>query len=396
MDWGGVSAQPWRTPGALGPDGCGALGRCLAAFRAWGSVVPPHHLRVVRPVGSGGCATVFLARMASPPSAAASPWRVEDVALKRLEVPPNCPAAALARSLDDFHAEAAMLHALQRAYRTEVDSGGVGGDAAAAASVSGGQVGSGGTVFHPCIAAMLGTVEVPLSLVVEFCRGGNLMEALGAGGHGTFPWPLKRSVAADVASGCSFLHRQHPPVLHRDLKSLNILLDHRGRAKVSDFGLSRRSSSGKDSHLTTMVGTYHWMAPEVMNAAGPASPLAGPTAAASPPGGGGPGGGGPGGAVAYGTPVDVYSFAIVCWELATCAVPYDGWAAPQVIVAVAHRGDRLPLPPPRAEAGDGEGEGGGLCPGAFLRLVEDCWAHDPASRPPFAKIEAALGAMPHA
>ena len=87
-------------------------------------------------------------------------------------------------------------------------------------------------------------------------------------------------------------------------------------------------------------------------------------------------------------------------------VPYDGWAAPQVIVAVAHRGDRLPLPPPRRcspfgvgnseEEGAGGDEEGGDCPAAFLDLVDCCWAQDPKERPAFAAIEAALAAMPPA
>jgi len=306
-----------------------------------------------------------------------------------------------------------MLHALARAYAAEAgdshDADNPQGASSASSSTSSASSNSAPLparlAFHPCIAALRGTVEAPLGLVVEYCAGGNLMAALGSGGQAAFPWALKRSVAADVASGVAFLHRQRPPVLHRDLKSLNILLDGAGRAKVSDFGLSRAAAA--QDHLTAMCGTYHWMAPEVMNAAGPVSSTPGIGGGSGggggdgfggSPGGGGGGSGGRSGSV-YGTPVDVYSFAIVCWELATCAVPYDGWAAPQVIVAVAHRGDRLPLPAPRPDCRGGggvdEGSGeAGACPAAFLRLIEACWAHDPADRPSFAAVEAALADMP--
>lgn len=103
-------------------------------------------------------------------------------------------------------------------------------------------------------------------------------------------------------------------------------------------------------------------------------------------------------------------------------VPYDGWAAPQVVVSVAHRGERLPLPRPRppprpldpgavpaAEAptkaagvwdGAAGGGGGGAaavtsdCPFEFPRLIEACWAQDPSQRPSFAEIERAIEEMP--
>ena len=92
-------------------------------------------------------------------------------------------------------------------------------------------------------------------------------------------------------------------------------------------------------------------------------------------------------------------------------MPYDGWAAPQVVVSVAHRGERLPLPLPRptlqprdlaaAPAVDGAGGGDGNaavvtsdCPLEFLRLIEACWAQDPCQRPTFADIEQAIVEMP--
>jgi serine/threonine protein kinase len=68
------------------------------------------------------------------------------------------------------------------------------------------------------------------------------------------------SIAADVACGMEFLHTRMQ-LMHRDLKSPNILMDLAGKAKLADFGLTCLEQP--DGEKTAEIGTYRWMAPEV-------------------------------------------------------------------------------------------------------------------------------------
>ena len=80
---------------------------------------------------------------------------------------------------------------------------------------------------------------------------------------GAWPWVLVKRVASGTARGMCYLHSGNPPVLHRDLKSANILLDESYTAKLADFGLSRLKAVR--SGMTGNCGTVQWMAPEVLS-----------------------------------------------------------------------------------------------------------------------------------
>ena len=87
----------------------------------------------------------------------------------------------------------------------------------------------------------------PVCLVTEYCHNGNLFDLLHEtvddkrGEHYAvqIPWQRRIRIALDVARGMNFLHTSTPVIIHRDLKSLNILINEKWTAKVSDFGLSR-------------------------------------------------------------------------------------------------------------------------------------------------------------
>lgn len=86
-------------------------------------------------------------------------------------------------------------------------------------------------------------------------------------------WKQKHTICLDVAKGMSYLHNAFAkPILHRDLKSLNLLLHHPVKeerdlisTKITDFGLSREKGMVNEM-MTQNAGTFHWMAPEVMDA----------------------------------------------------------------------------------------------------------------------------------
>lgn len=78
------------------------------------------------------------------------------------------------------------------------------------------------------------------------------------------PWFTRMKIALHAAKGLEYLHdKANPPVIYRDLKSSNILLDKDYNAKLSDFGLAKLGPIGDKSHVSTRVmGTYGYCAPE--------------------------------------------------------------------------------------------------------------------------------------
>lgn len=97
-------------------------------------------------------------------------------------------------------------------------------------------------------------------LVYEFMSNGSLANLLYGEGHRVLNWDERLQIALDISHGIEYLHEGAvPPVIHRDLKSANILLDRSMRAKVADFGLSKEEVyDGRNSGLK---GTYGYIDP---------------------------------------------------------------------------------------------------------------------------------------
>ena len=126
--------------------------------------------------------------------------------------------------------------------------------------------------------------------MLEFCKN-NCLWALLQDLRIPLSWEKRYELAIGVAKGMQYLHSFSVPVLHRDLKSLNVLLDEYYTPKIADFGWTRLLAE----KMTLKVGTFQWMAPEVIVSKH------------------------------YTEKADVYSFGIILWEIASREPPFKSW-----------------------------------------------------------------------
>lgn len=101
------------------------------------------------------------------------------------------------------------------------------------------------------------------SLFLEYVAGGSVGSLIRM--YGRFDEQLIRFLTIQVLRGLSYLHSRN--MLHRDMKADNLLLDHDGVCKISDFGISKRSNNIYTNSDMTMRGTVFWMAPEMVDTA---------------------------------------------------------------------------------------------------------------------------------
>jgi tRNA A-37 threonylcarbamoyl transferase component Bud32 len=115
---------------------------------------------------------------------------------------------------------------------------------------------------HPNVVLFIGAcVRSPnMCIITEWIPKGSLRDVLT--NHSVkFPWPTRLRVLHGIVLGLSYLHSQSPPIMHRDLKSSNVLVDESWNAKIADFGFARI----KEENVTmTKCGTPAWIAPEVV------------------------------------------------------------------------------------------------------------------------------------
>uniref|UniRef100_J3MHD8 non-specific serine/threonine protein kinase n=2 Tax=Oryza brachyantha TaxID=4533 RepID=J3MHD8_ORYBR len=121
-----------------------------------------------------------------------------------------------------------------------------------------------GQYSHPNLVELIGYCcdDDHRLLVYEYMANGSLENHLFRRSC-NLSWTTRVKIALDVARGLAFLHGGDRPIIYRDFKTSNILLDADAKAKLSDFGLAKEGPRGGKTHVSTRVmGTYGYAAPE--------------------------------------------------------------------------------------------------------------------------------------
>ncbi len=220
------------------------------------------------------------------------------------------------------------------------------------------------TLRHPAIVQLFGACLNPLCMVMELASCGDLFNLL----HGPklLEMNVKIRMAMNIADGTNFLHSRKPPIIHRDLRSPNILVaslnPEQVMCKISDFGESRMVAStmlGRENlgittphahahtrthviHVLTSTANPCWLAPEIMQNQ------------------------------EYSEKADIFSLGIIMWELLTRETPYDEHEVSKSSFSYRFEdaiiGGLRPTIPSTA-------------PPEWRQLIEDCWQHDQHARP---------------
>ncbi|KAI9190968.1 hypothetical protein LWI28_001537 [Acer negundo] len=122
-----------------------------------------------------------------------------------------------------------------------------------------------GQLRHPHLVKLIGYCceEEHRLLVYEYMPRGSLENQLFRRYSVSLPWSARMKIAVGAAKGLAFLHEAEKPVIYRDFKASNILLDSDYTPKLSDFGLAKDGPEGDDTHVSTRVmGTQGYAAPE--------------------------------------------------------------------------------------------------------------------------------------
>ncbi|XP_066873147.1 receptor-interacting serine/threonine-protein kinase 2 isoform X2 [Kogia breviceps] len=208
------------------------------------------------------------------------------------------------------------------------------------------------------ILPILGICNEPefLGIVTEYMPNGSLNELLHRKNeYPDVPWPLRFRILHEIALGVNYLHNMNPPLLHHDLKTQNILLDNEFHVKIADFGLSKwrimSLSQSRSSKSAPEGGTIIYMPPENYE---------------------------PGQKSRATIKHDIYSYAVIAWEVLSRKQPFEEVTNPlQIMYSVSqgHRPDTneesLPFDIPHRTL--------------MISLIESGWAQNPDERPSFLK-----------
>ncbi|GAB2286499.1 Serine/threonine-protein kinase sty13 [Dionaea muscipula] len=196
------------------------------------------------------------------------------------------------------------------------------------------------TLKHPNIVRFIGACRKPMvwCIVTEYAKGGSVRQFLMRRQNRSVPLKLAVMQALDIARGMEYVHGLG--LIHRDLKSDNLLIFSDKSIKIADFGVARIEVQTEG--MTPETGTYRWMAPEMIQHR------------------------------PYTQKVDVYSFGVVLWELITGMLPFQNMTAVQAAFAVVNKGVRPIIP--------------NDCLPVLAEIMTRCWDANPDVRPPFSNV----------
>ncbi|XP_078610280.1 uncharacterized protein LOC144881242 [Branchiostoma floridae x Branchiostoma japonicum] len=262
-----------------------------------------------RPLGGGGFGVVFRGYHRR--------WMM-NVAVKKLKSLPKEQSLSVSEALIE---EANFMRRAQNAYRFIVPLYGV------------------------CVDENL------TALVMDYMENGSVWDLMCRVKHVPW-WALKWRILHETILGMNFLHSLDPQIIHRDLKSQNIMLDEDFHAKISDFGLSKYKHLASKSQGTEvcLAGTITHIPPEYLVDMH----------------------------LKAGEKFDVYSFGILIWEILTGQEPYqNGQNSAHIRLGVINgqRPDKKAIP----KVGPNELS-------FFTTLMEECWSTCPGERPPFRDV----------
>ena len=200
---------------------------------------------------------------------------------------------------------------------------------------------------HTNLVRLFGiTIKPHLRMIMEWCPESDLYHFLLS--DEPIDWKLRIRICLDIAKGMRYLQDVTPPIIHRDLRSPNVFMMSKNPsafvvAKVADFGLSLRV----EHRVGGFLPTWRWLAPEVIDVDN----------------------------VYYDETADIYSFAIVMWEIVARDVPFLEYDKDirqmQIKQMIIHENLRPTIPDD--------------CPPKLARLMKKCWRADPKQRPNFDK-----------